>query len=74
MSLTVEENDSGLCYNSKIRYLEKSEITKRKEILCPDLEDYIVPYKQPLITWYKVIAAAVRNSAFQKLSKCDSKF
>ncbi|MGH0173991.1 UNVERIFIED_CONTAM: hypothetical protein FKN15_066854, partial [Acipenser sinensis] len=53
MSLTVEENDSGLCYNSKIRYLEKSEITKRKEILCPDLEDYIVPYKQPLITWYK---------------------
>ncbi|MBN3279363.1 IRPL2 protein, partial [Polyodon spathula] len=53
MSLTVEENDSGLCYNSKIRYLEKSEITKRKEIPCPDLEDYIVPYKQPLITWYK---------------------
>ncbi|MGH0175072.1 UNVERIFIED_CONTAM: hypothetical protein FKN15_069405 [Acipenser sinensis] len=58
MSLTVEENDSGLCYNSKIRYLEKSEITKRKEILCPDLEDYIVPYKQPLITWYKVSIAA----------------
>uniref|UniRef100_W5NC53 Interleukin 1 receptor accessory protein-like 2 n=1 Tax=Lepisosteus oculatus TaxID=7918 RepID=W5NC53_LEPOC len=53
MSLTVEEHDSGLCYNSKIRYLEKAEITKSKTIACPDIEDYIAPYKQPMMTWYK---------------------
>ncbi|ETE69524.1 X-linked interleukin-1 receptor accessory protein-like 2, partial [Ophiophagus hannah] len=31
MSLTVAENELGLCYNSTIRYLEKSEITRTKE-------------------------------------------
>ncbi|MBN3301363.1 IRPL2 protein, partial [Amia calva] len=53
MSLTVEEHDSGLCYNSKIRYLEKAEITKSKMVTCPDIEDYTAPYKQPQMTWYK---------------------
>ncbi|CDQ58235.1 unnamed protein product [Oncorhynchus mykiss] len=53
MSLAVEENDEGLCFNSKIRHLEKAEITKSKMINCPDIEDYLAPYKQPQMTWYK---------------------
>ncbi|XP_055782479.1 X-linked interleukin-1 receptor accessory protein-like 2 isoform X2 [Salvelinus fontinalis] len=53
MSLAVEENDEGLCFNSKIRHLEKAEITKSKIINCPDIEDYLAPYKQPQMTWYK---------------------
>ncbi|XP_057281161.1 X-linked interleukin-1 receptor accessory protein-like 2 isoform X3 [Pezoporus wallicus] len=53
MSLTVAENESGLCYNSKIRYLEKSEVTKRKTISCPDIEDYKAASKEPDVVWYK---------------------
>ncbi|XP_061105955.1 X-linked interleukin-1 receptor accessory protein-like 2 [Conger conger] len=53
MSLMVEERDSGLCYSSKIRYLEKAEITKSKTITCPDIEDYLAPYRQPSLSWYK---------------------
>ncbi|XP_045064303.1 X-linked interleukin-1 receptor accessory protein-like 2 [Coregonus clupeaformis] len=53
MSLAVEENDEGLCFNSKIRHLEKAEITKSKMINCPDIEDYLAPYKQPQMTWFK---------------------
>ncbi|KAJ8015217.1 hypothetical protein DPEC_G00023840 [Dallia pectoralis] len=53
MSLTVEEHDDGRCFNSKIRHLEKAEITKSKMIRCPDIEDYLAPYKQPQMTWYK---------------------
>lgn len=54
MSLTVEESDEGLCFSSRIRYLERAEITKSKMITCPDIEDYLAPYKQPIMTWYKV--------------------
>ncbi|NXE13632.1 IRPL2 protein, partial [Lophotis ruficrista] len=53
MSLTVAENESGLCYNSKIRYLEKSEVTKRKTISCPDIEDYKTASQEPDVAWYK---------------------
>ncbi|XP_049683377.1 X-linked interleukin-1 receptor accessory protein-like 2 [Accipiter gentilis] len=53
MSLTVAENESGLCYNSKIRYLEKSEVTKRKAISCPDIEDYKTASQEPDVVWYK---------------------
>ncbi|XP_027543027.1 X-linked interleukin-1 receptor accessory protein-like 2 isoform X1 [Neopelma chrysocephalum] len=53
MSLTVAENESGLCYNSKIRYLEKSEVTKRKTISCPDIEDYRTAGQEPDVVWYK---------------------
>ncbi|NXJ74052.1 IRPL2 protein, partial [Trogon melanurus] len=53
MSLTVAENESGLCYNSKIRYLEKSEVTKRKTIFCPDIEDYKTASQEPDVVWYK---------------------
>ncbi|KAM6198388.1 X-linked interleukin-1 receptor accessory protein-like 2 [Sarcoramphus papa] len=53
MSLTVAENESGLCYNSKIRYLEKSEVTKRKTISCPDIEDYRTVGQEPDVVWYK---------------------
>ncbi|NWQ77081.1 IRPL2 protein, partial [Columbina picui] len=53
MSLTVAENESGLCYNSKIRYLEKSEVTKRKKISCPDTEDYKTAGQEPDVVWYK---------------------
>ncbi|KFP87719.1 X-linked interleukin-1 receptor accessory protein-like 2, partial [Apaloderma vittatum] len=52
MSLTVAENESGLCYNSKIRYLEKSEVTKRKTIFCPDIEDYKTASQEPDVVWY----------------------
>ncbi|XP_009670311.2 X-linked interleukin-1 receptor accessory protein-like 2 isoform X4 [Struthio camelus] len=53
MSLTVAENETGLCYNSKIRYLEKSEVTKRKTIPCPDIEDYKTASQEPDVVWYK---------------------
>ncbi|NWR54065.1 IRPL2 protein, partial [Bucorvus abyssinicus] len=53
MSLTVAENESGLCYNSKIRYLEKSEVTKKKTISCPDIEDYKTGSQEPDVVWYK---------------------
>lgn len=54
MSMTVEESDEGRCFSSKIRHLEKAEITHSKMITCPDIEDYLAPYKQPQMTWYKV--------------------
>lgn len=61
MSLTVAENESGLCYNSKIRYLEKSEVTKKKTISCPDIEDYKTASQEPDVVWYKVtIAVALK--------------
>ncbi|KAJ1057549.1 hypothetical protein K5549_003022 [Capra hircus] len=53
MSLTVAENELGLCYNSRIRYLEKSEVTKRKEISCPDMDDFKKSDQEPDIVWYK---------------------
>nr|KAF6435619.1 interleukin 1 receptor accessory protein like 2 [Rousettus aegyptiacus] len=53
MSLTVAENESGLCYNSRIRYLEKSEVTKRKEISCPDMDDFKKSDREPDVVWYK---------------------
>ncbi|GLD62721.1 X-linked interleukin-1 receptor accessory protein-like 2 isoform X1, partial [Lates japonicus] len=53
MSMTVEESDEGKCFSSKIRHLEKAEITHSKMITCPDIEDYMAPYKQPQMTWYK---------------------
>ncbi|TMS17835.1 X-linked interleukin-1 receptor accessory protein-like 2, partial [Larimichthys crocea] len=53
MSMTVEENDEGKCFSSKIRHLKKAEITHSKMITCPDIEDYLAPYKQPVMTWYK---------------------
>ncbi|XP_051957633.1 interleukin-1 receptor accessory protein-like 1-B isoform X3 [Xyrauchen texanus] len=53
MSLTVAENDTSPCYNSKMRYFEKGELSKSKDILCPDIDDYIQPGKEPDITWYK---------------------
>ncbi|KAG9272782.1 X-linked interleukin-1 receptor accessory protein-like 2 [Astyanax mexicanus] len=53
MSLTVEESEEGLCFSSRIRYLEKAEITKSKMITCPEIDDYLAPYKQPIMSWYK---------------------
>ncbi|XP_077081283.1 interleukin-1 receptor accessory protein-like 1-B isoform X3 [Siphateles boraxobius] len=53
MSLTVAENNSGLCYNSKMRYFEKAELSKSKDILCPDIDDYTQSGKDPEIIWYK---------------------
>ncbi|XP_076828428.1 interleukin-1 receptor accessory protein-like 1-B isoform X3 [Brachyhypopomus gauderio] len=53
MSLTVSENDTDLCYNSKMKHLEKAELSKGKDILCPDIEDFIQPSKDPDIVWYK---------------------
>lgn len=37
-----------------MKYLEKAELSKGKDILCPDLDDYIQPGKDPEIVWYKV--------------------
>lgn len=54
MSLTVAENDTNLCYNSNMRRTEKAELSKSKDILCPDTDDYVEPGKEPDITWYKV--------------------
>uniref|UniRef100_A0A7N9AM17 Interleukin 1 receptor accessory protein-like 1a n=1 Tax=Mastacembelus armatus TaxID=205130 RepID=A0A7N9AM17_9TELE len=53
MSLIVAENDTNLCYNSNMRRTEKAELSKSKEILCPDIDDYVEPGKEMDITWYK---------------------
>uniref|UniRef100_A0A8C4ZCY9 Interleukin 1 receptor accessory protein-like 1 n=1 Tax=Gadus morhua TaxID=8049 RepID=A0A8C4ZCY9_GADMO len=53
MSLTVSENDTDLCYNSLMRFSEKAELSKNKEITCPGIDDYIQPGVEPEITWYK---------------------
>ncbi|XP_073318533.1 interleukin-1 receptor accessory protein-like 1 isoform X1 [Pagrus major] len=53
MSLTVAENDTDLCYNSKMRFFEKAELSKWKVITCPGIEDYIQPGVEPEIVWYK---------------------
>ncbi|KAM6893720.1 interleukin-1 receptor accessory protein-like 1 isoform 2-T2 [Xenentodon cancila] len=53
MSLTVAENDTDLCYNSKMRFFEKAELSKSKNITCPSIEDYIQPGVEPEIVWYK---------------------
>lgn len=53
ISLTVGENDTGLCYNSKMKYLEKAELSKSKEISCPEIQDFLTSYREPEILWYK---------------------
>ncbi|KAL0963468.1 hypothetical protein UPYG_G00306790 [Umbra pygmaea] len=53
MSLHVAENDTDLCYNSDLRHLEKAELSKSKDIPCPDIDDFIEPGKDPDITWFK---------------------
>ncbi|XP_077583717.1 interleukin-1 receptor accessory protein-like 1-A isoform X4 [Stigmatopora nigra] len=53
MSLTVAENDTNMCYNSNMRRMEKAELSKSKDILCPDIDDYVEAGKEPDITWYK---------------------
>ncbi|XP_037314538.2 interleukin-1 receptor accessory protein-like 1 isoform X2 [Pungitius pungitius] len=53
MSLTVAENDTDLCYNSKMRFFEKAELSKSKDITCPGIEDYLQPGGGPEIVWYK---------------------
>ena len=54
MSLTVAENDTNMCYNSNMRRNEKAELSKSKDILCPDIDDYVEAGKDPDITWSKV--------------------
>ncbi|XP_031414816.1 interleukin-1 receptor accessory protein-like 1-B isoform X4 [Clupea harengus] len=53
MELSVAENDTDACYNSKMRYFEKAELSKSKDIVCPDIEDYVQPGKDPDLVWYK---------------------
>ncbi|XP_034031367.1 interleukin-1 receptor accessory protein-like 1 isoform X1 [Thalassophryne amazonica] len=53
MSLTVAENDTDLCYNSKMRFFEKAELSKSKDITCPGIDDYIQPGVEPEVFWYK---------------------
>lgn len=53
MSLNVAENDTDVCYNSKMRFYEKAELSKSKNISCPGIEDYIQPGTEPEISWYK---------------------
>ncbi|KAF3857235.1 hypothetical protein F7725_009094 [Dissostichus mawsoni] len=53
MSLTVAENDTDLCFNSKMRFFEKAELSKNKDITCPGIDDYVQPGAQPDIVWYK---------------------
>ncbi|XP_070711735.1 interleukin-1 receptor accessory protein-like 1 [Pempheris klunzingeri] len=53
MSLTVAENDTDLCYNSKMRFFEKAELSKSKDIICQGIEDYVQPGVEPELVWYK---------------------
>lgn len=54
MTLLVADNDTAGCYNSKLRYTEKGELGKSKDISCPDIQDYVQPGEKPQIMWYKV--------------------
>lgn len=60
MFLIVVENELGLCYNSRIRYLEKFEVIKRKEILCLDMDDFKKFDQEFDVVWYKVIQYEVQ--------------
>ncbi|XP_043105606.1 interleukin-1 receptor accessory protein-like 1-A [Puntigrus tetrazona] len=53
MTLLVADNDTAGCYNSKLRYTEKGELGKSKDISCPDIQDYVQPGEKPQIMWYK---------------------
>ncbi|XP_022521332.2 interleukin-1 receptor accessory protein-like 1-A isoform X2 [Astyanax mexicanus] len=53
MTLLVADNDTAACYNSKLRYSEKAELGKSKDITCPDIQDYTQSGQTPQITWYK---------------------
>ncbi|KAI5621410.1 interleukin-1 receptor accessory protein-like 1-A isoform X2, partial [Silurus asotus] len=53
MILLVADNDTAACYNSKLRYMEKAELGKSKDISCPDIQDFVQPGQEPQITWYK---------------------
>lgn len=55
MNLLVADNDTAACYNSKLRYTEKAELGKSKDVSCPDIQDFIQPGQEPQITWYKVV-------------------
>lgn len=55
MTLLVADNDTAGCYNSKLRYTEKGELGKSKDISCPYIQDYVQPGEKPQITWYKVL-------------------
>ncbi|XP_051871136.1 interleukin-1 receptor accessory protein-like 1-B isoform X2 [Pristis pectinata] len=66
MSLIVAENDTGLCYNARMKYFEKAELSKSKEITCPDIEDFTLPDSEPVV-WYKECKPkAWRQSVIQK--------
>lgn len=56
----MAENDTDACYNSKMRYFEKAELSKSKDIVCPDIEDYVQPGKDPDLVWYKVRYLSLR--------------
>ncbi|CAH2315041.1 X-linked interleukin-1 receptor accessory -like 2 [Pelobates cultripes] len=53
MLLTVAENDMGLCYNDRLRYWEQVQVTKNKQITCPDVDDYKTGNKETEVVWYK---------------------
>ncbi|KAK9402017.1 interleukin-1 receptor accessory protein-like 1 [Crotalus adamanteus] len=36
-----------------MKYFEKAELSKSKEISCPDIQDFLIPYREPEILWYK---------------------
>ncbi|XP_053328533.1 X-linked interleukin-1 receptor accessory protein-like 2 [Spea bombifrons] len=67
MPLVVAENDMGLCYNSRLRYWEQVQVTKKKQITCPDVDDYKTPNTDPEIVWYKECKPKTwRSSIIQK--------
>ncbi|XP_030642289.1 interleukin-1 receptor accessory protein-like 1-A [Chanos chanos] len=53
MSLLVVENGTEGCYSSVLRYSEKAELGKSKNITCPNIQDYTPPGHTPQILWYK---------------------
>lgn len=73
ISLTVGENDTGLCYNSKMKYFEKAELSKSKEISCPEVEDFLFPFREPEILWYKV-SNPISLHLQQAITQCSDFF
>uniref|UniRef100_A0A8C5PLT7 Interleukin 1 receptor accessory protein like 2 n=1 Tax=Leptobrachium leishanense TaxID=445787 RepID=A0A8C5PLT7_9ANUR len=67
MPLIVAEKETGVCYNSRLRYWEQVQVTKTKQITCPDVDDYKTADEDTDVVWYKECKPKTwRSSIIQK--------
>ncbi|XP_008114352.1 interleukin-1 receptor type 1 [Anolis carolinensis] len=51
--IEVVQNDDGLCFNSKTTYPQKVALSKTRQLICPDLDDFEDKDSSLVIQWYK---------------------